>query len=126
MTSTLQKRYKGYSPQYFKIQNMVFVPIYAQRHRTNLCFSQNVCNYTAEGREKIHNNLKAINKSVLSYVMKNFILNRTIEYNDNRISKFIAQYGKCAVLLEQNLERAIDTVITWFLITFQKMTGIQT
>lgn len=29
--------------------------------------------------------------------MKNFIPNRTIEYNDNRISKFIAQYGRCAV-----------------------------
>ena len=33
----------------------------------------------------------------LRYIMKNFIPNRTIEYNDNRISKFIAQYGKCAV-----------------------------
>ncbi|MFB3164207.1 hypothetical protein ABLO26_22895, partial [Neobacillus sp. 179-J 1A1 HS] len=43
------------------------------------------------------NNLKAINKSVLSHIMKNFIPNRTIEYNDNRISKFIAQYGKCTV-----------------------------
>jgi len=97
MTSTLQKRYKGYSPQYFKVQNMVFVPIYAQRHKTNLCFSQCVSNYTAEGRAKVHNNLKAISKSVLNYVMKNFIPNRSIEYNDNRISKFIAQYGKCAV-----------------------------
>lgn len=28
---------------------------------------------------------------------KNFIPNRTIEYNDNRISRFIAQYGRCAV-----------------------------
>ena len=83
--------------KYYKIQDMVFVPIYAQRHKTNLCFSQDTCNYTAKGREKIHQSLKAINKNVLSYVMKNFIPNRTIEYNDNRISKFIAQYGKCAV-----------------------------
>ena len=97
MTKTLQKRYKGYEPQYYKIQNMVFVPIHAQRHKTNLCFSQDTCNYTAEGREKIHKSLKAINKNVLSYVMKNFIPNRSIEYNDNRISKFIAQYGKCAI-----------------------------
>jgi hypothetical protein len=97
MTNTLQKRYKGYLPQYFKVQNMVFVPIYAQRHKTNLCFSQETCNYTVEGRAKIHNNLKAINKNVLRYVMKNFIPNRTIEYNDNRISKFIAQYGRCAI-----------------------------
>jgi RNA-directed DNA polymerase len=97
MTITLQKRYKGYDPKFYKIREMVFVPIYAQRHKTSLCFSQDICNYTANGREKIHKTLKAINKNVLSYVMKNFIPNRTIEYNDNRISRFIAQYGRCAV-----------------------------
>ncbi|MBP3953105.1 group II intron reverse transcriptase/maturase [Bacillus suaedae] len=97
LTRTLQKRYNGYSPKYYKIQDMVFVPVYAQRHKTNLCFSQDICNYTSSGRIKIHQNLRAINKSVLSYIMKSFIPNRTIEYNDNRISKFIAQYGKCAV-----------------------------
>ncbi len=97
MTSTLQKRYKGYDPQYYKIQDMVFVPIYAQRHKTNLCFSQDICNYTVKGREKIHQSQKAINKNVLSHVMKRLIPYRTIEYNDNRISKFIVQYGKCAV-----------------------------
>ena len=30
--------------------------------------------------------------------MRNLIPNRTVEYNDNRISKFIAQFGKCAVM----------------------------
>ena len=75
----------------------MFVPIYAQRYKINLCFSQDTCNYTTEDRNKIHKSLKAINKTVLSSIMKNFIPNRSIEYNDNRISKFIAQYGKCAV-----------------------------
>ena len=98
MTSTLQKRYKGYEPQYYKIRNMVFVPIYAQRHKTNLCFSQDICNYTAEGRAKIHKSLKAVNQNILRHIMKNFIPNRSIEYNDNRISRFIAQKGKCSVL----------------------------
>ncbi|WP_462406936.1 group II intron reverse transcriptase/maturase [Gracilibacillus sp. Marseille-QA3620] len=97
LTKTLQKRYEGYKPRLYKIKDMVFVPIHAQRNKVNLCFSQNICNYTAEGRDKIHKNLKAINKHVLSYIMKQFIPNRTIEYNDNRISRFIAQYGKCAV-----------------------------
>ena len=97
MTKTLQKRYKGYKCKLYKIQNMIFVPIHAQRHKTNLCFSQDTCNYTAEGRNKIHKSLKAINKTVLSSIMKSFIPNRSIEYNDNRISKFIAQYGKCAI-----------------------------
>lgn len=101
LTETLQKRYKGYKPKLYKIQDMVFVPIYAQRLKVNLCFSQETCNYTTEGRNRIHKNLKAINKSVLSHIMINFIPNRTIEYNDNRISKFIAQYGKCAVTGEE-------------------------
>ncbi|MFP5116493.1 group II intron reverse transcriptase/maturase, partial [Bacillaceae bacterium C204] len=97
MTKTLQKRYKGYNLQLYKIQNMVFVPIHAQRHKSNLCFSQDTCNYTTEGRKRIHNSLKAINKVVLTSIMKSFISERSIEYNDNRISKFIAQYGKCAI-----------------------------
>ncbi|MBV7509789.1 group II intron reverse transcriptase/maturase [Bacillus sp. sid0103] len=98
MTKTLQKRYKGYKAKLFKIQQMVFVPIHAQRWKTTLCFSQSICNFTAEGRAKIHNSLKAIDKTMLSYIMRNYIPNRSIEYNDNRISKFIAQYGKCAIL----------------------------
>ena len=65
MTKTLQKRYKGYKTKLYKIQKMVFVPIHAQRWKTTLCFSQDICNFTAEGRAKIHNNLKAIDKNVL-------------------------------------------------------------
>ncbi|MED4035916.1 group II intron reverse transcriptase/maturase [Niallia taxi] len=101
MTKTLQERYKGYNVRLFKIQQMVFVPIHAQRWKTPLCFSQTICNFTTEGRDKIHNSLKAIDKTTLSYIMKNYIPNRSIEYNDNRISKFIAQYGKCAILGEE-------------------------
>jgi RNA-directed DNA polymerase len=101
MTKTLQKRYKGYKTKLFMIQKMVFVPIHAQRWKKTLGFSQVICNFTAEGRAKIHNSLKAIDKSMLSYIMRNYIPNRTIEYNDNRISKFIAQYGKCAILVEE-------------------------
>ncbi|XZF78084.1 group II intron reverse transcriptase/maturase [Bacillus sp. AL-1R] len=98
MTKTLQKRYKGYESKLYKIKEMVFVPIHAQRWKLPRCFSQTTCNFTAEGRAKIHNSLKAIDKNILSYIMRNYIPNRSIEYNDNRISKFIAQYGKCAIL----------------------------
>ncbi len=97
LTSSLQKRYKGYECKLFLIQGMVLVPIHAQRCKVNLNFSQNICNYTTVGRDKIHQNLRAIDKQTLAYVMKQFIPTRTIEYNDNRISRFIAQYGKCAV-----------------------------
>jgi len=96
-TKSLQKRYKGYECKLFKIKEMVLVPIHAQRCKVNLNFSQTICNYTTVGRDKIHQNLRTINKQVIAHVMKQFIPNRSIEYNDNRISRFIAQYGKCAV-----------------------------
>ncbi|MGY0695032.1 group II intron reverse transcriptase/maturase [Virgibacillus sp. FSP13] len=96
-TKSLQKRYKGYECKLYKIKGMVLVPIHAQRCKVNLNFSQSICNYTTKGREKVHRNLRAINKQLLAYVMKQYIPSRSIEYNDNRISRFIAQYGKCAI-----------------------------
>lgn len=97
LTKSLQKRYTGYECKLYKIKEMALAPIHAQRCRVNLNFSQTICNYTTEGRNKIHHSLKAINRKTLNTVMKQFIPQRTIEYNDNRISRFIAQYGKCAV-----------------------------
>ena len=52
--------------------------------------------YTAEGRKQIHQNLK-FNTSVMLWMMRNPVKNRTVEYADNRISLFAAQYGKCAI-----------------------------
>lgn len=97
LTKSLQQRYEGYACRLYKIKGMTLVPIHAQRCRVNLNFSQTICNYTTEGRNKIHSNLRAINKQTIAFVMKQFIPQRSIEYNDNRISRFIAQYGKCAV-----------------------------
>lgn len=34
---------------------------------------------------------------ILLYLMRNPVLNRSIEYNDNRISHYSGQLGKCAV-----------------------------
>lgn len=55
--------------------------------------------YTVSGRELIHKNLSNITEYELRYLRENPIINEraTIEYNDNRISKYIAQNGKCAV-----------------------------
>ncbi|MCS0824752.1 group II intron reverse transcriptase/maturase [Cytobacillus firmus] len=97
MTKTLKKRYGSYRPKLWKIQGMVLIPIYAQKTKPAMNFSQNICNYTVLGRKKIHEGLKSINKRVLELLMKSFIRDTSIEYNDNRISKFIAQYGKCSI-----------------------------
>ena len=52
--------------------------------------------YTANGRELIHKNL-AINTDAMLWLMRNPVKGRSIEYADNRISLFAAQYGKCAI-----------------------------
>ncbi|AQQ55334.1 group II intron reverse transcriptase/maturase [Planococcus lenghuensis] len=97
MTRTLKKRYGKYNPKLWKIQRMVLVPIYAQKNIPAMNFSQNTSNYTIKGREKIHSGLKCVNQRALHLLMKSFIKEASIEYNDNRISKYVAQYGKCAI-----------------------------
>ena len=52
--------------------------------------------YTAEGRIEIHKNL-GINTGVMLWMMRNTPPGQSIEYADNRISLYAAQYGKCAV-----------------------------
>lgn len=53
--------------------------------------------YTPEGRAAVHKNLRGMDLSVLYYLMRNPVVGQSIEYNDNRLSLFCGQYGKCAI-----------------------------
>ena len=57
---------------------------------------KSVNKYTPEGRIPIHENLE-IDTGTMLWLMRNPMRSRTIEYVDNRISLYAAQYGKCAV-----------------------------
>lgn len=58
-----------------------------------------ICKYTVEGREEIHRNLKfdEMVMTVLHMLARAHLPNRSVEYMDNRVSLYAAQYGKCAV-----------------------------
>ncbi len=58
-----------------------------------------ICKYTVEGREEIHRNLKFDETvmTVLHMLARAYLPNRSVEYMDNRVSLYAAQYGKCAV-----------------------------
>lgn len=60
---------------------------------------RSICKYTEKGREEIHKNLKFEPYAIwcLHQIAKQHIPRRSIEYMDNRVSKYAAQYGKCAV-----------------------------
>ena len=63
---------------------------------------KSVCKYTPEGRREIHKNL-GIDTRTMLLLMRTKEIGRSVEYMDNRISLYVAQYGKCAIT-EQILE----------------------
>ncbi len=62
-----------------------------------MCFPPDICHYTKEGRAKIHALQKAIDPATLERLMRNPIVGCSTELNDNRISLYVAQRGKCAI-----------------------------
>ncbi|WP_054637867.1 group II intron reverse transcriptase/maturase [Thalassobacillus sp. C254] len=94
-----KKKTRGIRPdtKVFVIQNTALLPVTGVHHKNPWNFSQHYCNYTEEGRKGVHTGLQAIPKDVLVQVMHRYSKNRSIEYNDNRISKYVAQYGKCYI-----------------------------
>jgi len=79
------------------IAGIALYPIAGIKTKNVMNFSQNTCYFTKEGREVIHDKLKGINKEILKYLMENPIQGETAEYNDNRISLYVGQKGKCSI-----------------------------
>ena len=73
------------------------VPVGYVQHRNPMWKRKSINKYTSKGREEIHRNLKGLDLNILFYLMRNPIQNCSIEYNDNRISLYSGQMGKCAV-----------------------------
>ncbi len=86
----------GKSRQLRFLHERPIVPIGAVNQKNAQNKRKAINKYTAKGRELIHKNL-AINTDAMLYLMRNPIKGRSIEYADNRISLYAAQYGKCAV-----------------------------
>jgi len=93
----IKKRY-GKSEQLRFIRGYALIPIGYVKHKNPMAKKPSINSYTPEGRTEIHNNLgNSINTVILHYLMRNPIQYRTVAYNDNRISLYCAQFGKCAV-----------------------------
>jgi len=71
-------------------------PIGYVRHKKPMHKRRNTCCYTPEGRKNLHDNLR-INVTLMLEVMRQPLYGRSVEYADNRISLFSAQWGKCAI-----------------------------
>lgn len=93
----MKERY-GDSEQLKFVRGYVLAPIGYVKHRNPMMKRYITNSYTPEGREAVHRMLgKSIDTGIMHYLMRNPIPYRTAAYNDNRISLYCAQYGKCAV-----------------------------
>lgn len=93
----IKERY-GDSEQLKFVRGYALAPIGYVKHRNPMMKRCITNSYTPEGREAVHKMLgKSIDTGIMHYLMHNPIPYRTAAYNDNRISLYCAQYGKCAV-----------------------------
>ena len=95
-----QQYYGEFTGKIFNVANLALFPINGVKTSPPMCFSQEICNYTVKGREKIHELQKAINPNTLKQIMEHPIQGESAELNDNRISMYVAQRGKCAISKE--------------------------
>ncbi len=97
LTKMEQQRYgKSAQIRYLAQSKEPVYPIGYIKSRNPMSQPRKVCAYTVEGRKNIHDNLR-INTFMLLQLMRALTQGHTVEYTDNRISLYSAQWGKCAV-----------------------------
>ena len=90
------KKY-GKSKQIRFIGGQWILPFGYIQHRNPMCKKYKTNIYTAEGRAGIHDILDVSNKWIAFHMAENPVMGQSVEYNDNRVSLFAAQWGKCAI-----------------------------
>ena len=93
-----KEKYKDYDKKRIYVKETVIFPMTACKNKKVMCFSKKVNKFTPEGRKLIHKQIESVSDFEFIYLVKNPVMNRSIEYNDNRISLFSAQCGMCGIL----------------------------
>lgn len=92
-------KWYGKSRRLRYLRNHYILPIGFVSNKIPMSRTRKINRYTKEGRALKHQNLK-FDTGVLRWLMRNPVKGQSIEYADNRISLYAAQYGKCAVTNE--------------------------
>lgn len=94
----IRKRY-GQSEQIRFVHNRPVAPIAYIRTRAPMWKKRTVNKYTPEGRTEIHTPL-GLNRTILESIRCEQGYGASIEYMDNRVSRYCGQQGKCAITQE--------------------------
>lgn len=96
LSETHKRLYGRYNGKAITIMDITMFPIYGCKTKTALCFNQKICNYTVQGRKFIHDNLHGYTH-IIQYLLGNQYDEKTVEFNDNKISLIAGQRGICDV-----------------------------
>ena len=94
------KKVYGKSEMLRMMGDKPLLPISYVQHSKLMNFSQ-ASIYNPIDRDKIHNTQKVADHKIIKYLIENPMQGLSAEYNDNRISLYIGQLGKCAVTKEE-------------------------
>ena len=94
-----QMKTTGIRPQtkIIMIADTPLLPINGVKHKNPLNFSQDICNFTEHGRSRIHEEIALVTKGEIQILLEYKDTTKSVEFNDNRISVFIAQQGNCYI-----------------------------
>ena len=87
----------GKSKQIRYLSGQIVAPLGYVRHKIPLQISNDINKYTVEGRTAIHKQINHIDTYILKQLMENPNPKASIEYNDNLLSLYSAQKGKCRI-----------------------------
>ena len=87
----------GKSKQVRYLSGQIVAPLGYVRHKIPLQVSNDINKYTVEGRKAIHKQINHIDTNILKQLMENPNPKANIEYNDNLLSLYSAQKGKCKI-----------------------------
>ena len=96
--SIIYKKYFKNNYRTFEIQKVNLYPIADIKTQNALNFTQEKCNYTAKGRKLLeHEYLDNMINKEINALMHSTTEYNSMEYMDNRISKYSMQKGCCAI-----------------------------
>lgn len=82
----------------YKVAGVYIYPLNDVQHKWNsYVFNQKLTPFTLEGRVQIHQRLKPDIFKEINKLMKSNIPDRTMEYMDNRISRYSMRNGECEI-----------------------------
>ncbi|MFE3892595.1 group II intron reverse transcriptase/maturase [Priestia sp. YIM B13446] len=90
-----EKFYGKCDAKTWTISGISIFPIHYVHSQNIMCFSQDTCDYTNKGRQKSTKALKNQTDIKVIELAKNYVKERSIQYNDNRIARASMCSFKC-------------------------------